>query len=138
MPKQGEANRFHEIRRERYLACLRRGMRLSAAAKAVDMDRTAVWAYCQQHPEFKAQMDEAEAAACEPYEDVLGQLAANGELGALKFWLTNRAPDRWNEKRTIVQGCAPTAPKESAEELRKRLYKELDDESVPDQPGKTS
>ena len=62
---KGRPYKFVEQIRERYLGLLRAGYRLGDAAKACGMARSSIIDYAKQHPEFRTQMDDAEAAYCD-------------------------------------------------------------------------
>src|SRR4051794_5000689 len=97
-----ESIRFNEKKRERYLGCIRKGMRHGEAARAAKIDRTTVWKYKKEHPEFAAEIERAEADACDEVERCLLQaIRDNLSIPGMIFWLTNRSPDRWRDRRNV-------------------------------------
>ncbi len=92
---------------QRFLGALRQGLRRGAAARAAGVSRMYVWRHLQEHPEFQEEIDRAEADACDMVEEALLR-AINEKLNVpgMIFWLTNRAPDRWKDRR----GVPPTGP----------------------------
>jgi hypothetical protein len=86
--------------REKYIDCIRRGMRLNGAAEAVGVCRQMVWVYRKEHPEFQALIDQAEVDACEVVEDALMEkVIMDKHFGAMVFWLVNRSGGRWQDIR---------------------------------------
>lgn len=119
---------FNTEKRNRYLGCLRKGMRQGEACRAAHIDRRTVWSYKKNHPEFQSEIDEAEADYCDQVEKHLLRMIKKLNVTAAIFWLTNRAPERWKDRRNVaqpqVQGTETEALKEIKERLDKYLKKE--------------
>ena len=101
--------KFTERRRSRYLELLATGAWRGAAAKAVGVGRSTPLRTMRAEPDFAAAVEEAEMQADEEVEEALRGRALSGNVPALIFWLTNRAPERWvNTQRRDVhhQGIA--------------------------------
>lgn len=98
--------KFTEEKRARYLGSLRQGLRHGQACRAANISRQTVWQYKKAHPEFQQEIDHAEADYCDEVEKCLLKSIRKLNLSAMIFWLTNRAPDRWRDRRgqpTIIQ-----------------------------------
>lgn len=91
--------RFDRVRREEYLDLLRNGVRRGMAARQVGITSRTVQRWRIRHPKFGAKEIEAEMEANEQVEDALFQAASSGNTTAMIFYLTNREPDRWSDKR---------------------------------------
>lgn len=88
---------------ERWLECIRNGMRFTNASKSCNINRTTVWEYRKQHPEFEARIREAEAEACELVEDQLMlKITEDRHFPAMVFWLLNRSGGRWKDLRASI------------------------------------
>lgn len=117
--------RFTPERRELYLECLRRGLRHGEAARCSGVSRQTVWYYIKSHPEFRERAEVAEWDAADAVEDALWRLAIGGNFQAIRFWLVNRAPERWSRNPApAVKPAPPPRPQNLAEvqaELLRRL-----------------
>lgn len=91
--------RFDKVRREEYLDLLRNGMGRQMAARQVGMTPRTPQRWRLRHPKFAQREAEAEMEAHEQVEDALFQAASSGNTTAMIFYLTNRAPERWADKR---------------------------------------
>lgn len=117
----GTPFRFNDINREKYLGCLRQGMRRGAAAKAAGISRQQVLAYQRQHPEFLRECQQAEADACDVVEEALWRKAVDGNMTAIVFWLLNRSEGRWQDKRAVSQVNVNVPTQDTEAELLLRL-----------------
>ncbi len=108
-------NKFDEHRKAKYLGGLRHGLRLGEAAKYAGVSRCLVWSYGKQHPAFLEECRLAEECACDKVESALMLKALGGNMTAIIFWLCNRSPERWRDKRNPVQ--VVTAAPESHQSL---------------------
>jgi hypothetical protein len=90
---------FRYDKRETYLEALRQGMGRKQAARSIGVGIRTVQRYANQHPRWVEDRDEAEAEAIEQVENALFNTAINGNVSASIFFLTNRHPDRWTDKR---------------------------------------
>jgi hypothetical protein len=133
--------KFDKGRREEYLQKLRAGVRRSAAARAVGVDRTTVWRAIRDDPDFAAAVDEAELDAAELVEDALFQAALKGHVRAQQVWLYNRCSDRWGNPRALAKMDPVEAFLHSlSPEMREAALGLLgrQDESGANHPGPTS
>lgn len=94
-----EPMKFTAEVRARFLDRLREGVRRGKAARSVGVDPSTVRRYAQRVPEFADEMRLAEDEAHEEVEDALFLAAKSGNVTAMIFYLTNRQPDRWADRR---------------------------------------
>tara|TARA_Y100001951_G_C11269431_1_gene257737 strand:+ start:582 stop:1070 length:489 start_codon:yes stop_codon:yes gene_type:complete len=90
---------FRGDKRQAYLAHLRNGMGRKQAARASGVSIRTVQRFVNQNAEWEEDRDEAEAEAVEAVESALFDSATGGNVSAAIFFLTNRSPDRWVDKR---------------------------------------
>jgi hypothetical protein len=90
---------FRGDKRQTYLAHIRNGMGRKQAARATGVSIRTVQRFVNQNPDWEEDRDEAEAEAVEQVESALFDSATNGNVSAAIFFLTNRSPDRWVDKR---------------------------------------
>ena len=118
---------FTPSKQKKYLECIRKGMRICAAAKAVKVSVSTIWAYRKQHPEFEALIEQAEIEACEPVENALLLRAIEGHFPAMVFWLVNRSAGRWSDIRRVdfrgVNLASDNGESEHMKEILERLKK---------------
>lgn len=91
--------KFTSEKRSMYVKLLRKGLRRCAAARKVGLSRWTLRQYINADPEFATEVAEAEMEAHELVEDALFQKAVNGNVTAQIFYLTNRCPERWQDRR---------------------------------------
>ncbi len=115
--------KFTRIKQEYFLGCLRLGMRRGEAAKCVGISRQQAMNYASAVPEYMKAIEEAEMSANDLMEDALWKTGIEGNVIAQKFWLLNRSPEKWQDKRAAnIAVIAPNQlTKEQLEiEARKR------------------
>lgn len=93
--------KFNATARAAYLKAIEDGCSMTEAAAAIGLDRTTVWAYRKQHPEFEEQIFEAERASVAVVESALFEQCRKGNVRAIEFYLCNRAPERWSDRRNV-------------------------------------
>lgn len=96
-----EGRGFTPDKQADYLSHLSDGIPRGAAAKLVEVGYKTVCDYRKKDPAFAAAEVEAEAVATEPAEVKLREMAMDGHMVALMFYLQNRAPDRWKDMRRV-------------------------------------
>lgn len=115
--------KMDNLKRQAYMAQLRKGLRRGAAAKAIGLGyHTIINAY-KADPTFLQEMSEAEIVALDPIEDRLYQLAMSGDFKACIFILCNRNPERWKDARSaavIINNTPSMSREQLLEEARKR------------------
>ena len=97
----GEPLKFNEALREQIIGALKMGAGVAVAAQRVGISRRTVYHYAEAHPEFKQRMDEARAYADDQVEQTLFETAKGGNTTAMIFWLKNRRPTEWRDRREI-------------------------------------
>lgn len=130
---QGVGNwKFGPEIREKYLDCIRRGMRLGASARAVGIDPGTVADYRKRHPEFQALIDACELEACEVVEDALMSKIVDGQsFPAMKYWLENRAQVRWNDIPAKIRNEFESADKKVMQDILNRLAGQEKEDKTP-------
>lgn len=101
MPARGY-EKFNATRRTAYLALLAEGRRPRQAARAVGLHPATINNYRKRHPAFEQEEVLAQMEANELVEEALFEAAASGNVPAAQFWLTNRDPENWRDKRSAT------------------------------------
>jgi len=76
---------------------LRKGFSRNEACKQAGISLSNLIKYIARDEEIRNAITEAELEACEKIENALYKSALEGNFQAQKFWLCNRAPDRWKD-----------------------------------------
>lgn len=84
-----------------YVTALHLGSRPITAAIEVGVSFDAVRREMQDDPDFAAAVVMAGEHVNESIEANLLARAQSGNLDAIKYWLENRAPERWSSKRRV-------------------------------------
>jgi len=101
--------KFDDAARRKYLDSLRRGnLKFESARKAGVSYRT-VERRRDIDDEFRAEESRAMAEAREGVEAVLFDMAQQGDLGAIKMWLTAHDRSTYGEKRQVQVDATPAA-----------------------------
>jgi hypothetical protein len=87
---------------ERILGILAMGGDYGIAAKHIGVTRQAVSAHIKRHPKFAERVEEFRSMADENVKRSLYRAARNGNVTAMIFWLKNRQPEHWRDRREIV------------------------------------
>lgn len=95
------AEKFDITRREAYLQLLREGQRRCASARAVGVHPWTVSNYGRRHPGWAREVTLAEMEANELVENALFKTATEGSVPAAQFWLVNRDPENWADKKSV-------------------------------------
>jgi hypothetical protein len=88
----------------------------------------------RQHPEFCAALKAGKAAADGEVAEALFKKAVKGEMAAISFWLRNRRPDLWRDRRdgdpraaeSATETGEPAPPRELAKSVALILKRGLD------------
>jgi hypothetical protein len=123
----GRNPKFNADRQEAFLMALRKGLRLTAAAEAVGMTYQGVLRYIKLYPDFRREMDEAEAQACDVIENALYEKARAGNVTAMEIWLFNRRKDRWSDRRNITVQTTTGTEVKTVAELKSELATMLEE-----------
>ena len=72
----------------------------------------------KEHPELEAAIERANSINCDLVEASLLHLAKSGDMAAIQFFLKNRRPEKWREKKELdVRTTEGTQLNYSAEEI---------------------
>ncbi|OPX65845.1 MAG: hypothetical protein A4E30_00165 [Methanomassiliicoccales archaeon PtaB.Bin215] len=94
--------KFGQLARDEYLKAIReKGLSLRKAAEAVGIHRDTIYAYRMANPDYEIELQKARMSAIEFVEDALYEEASRGNVRAIEFYLCNRAPDRWADRRSV-------------------------------------
>jgi hypothetical protein len=94
--------RFTKPQRAVFFKAVENGVTAPAAATVAGTTYTTVRRWMAKSPRFRQQFEEAEQVAISRAETKVAKLALVDEnLGALKYYLNNRAPDRWKSERRL-------------------------------------
>ena len=110
---------------------LAEGCTRSGTVKAAGIARRTFYTWLDEVPEFKENVEYAEAEARVGIEARLHRLAIEGDRFSIMYWLQNRYPDDWKDTRNykIDQNIAMQEQKvaeSTDEEILNILEKELD------------
>lgn len=86
---------------EKIIELLEAGHAVGAACKSLHIPMNIFRDYLKEHKDLEMKVFEAENHATELVEEALWRKAIDGDFQAQKFWLVNRAPDRWGDVRQI-------------------------------------
>jgi len=90
---------FTEAKQETYLECIRNGDGRELAAHNTGIHPDTVRAHRQRFPDFEAEIIAAESVRNQKVVNALFVNAMNGNATAQIFWVTNRMPEEWQDKR---------------------------------------
>jgi len=90
--------------REAFLNALSTSCNVSAACRAADISRTAVYAWKRDDPEFAAEWEDAEGAAIDELEGVAYARAIAGESDRMLEILLKGHRNRYRDKVKLVGG----------------------------------
>ena len=82
-------------------AC-RAGSDMTLAAAVAGVSRQALYKHMERHPKFKLEIDEARDLADEKVVRKLYTEAIGGNITAIIFWLKNRRPEEWRDRKEIA------------------------------------
>lgn len=91
--------KFIDEVREVYLEALRQGGGRMSSAAIAGVSPNTVARYAEEHPEFREEIAFAELFAANLVEESLHASALKGNTIAQIFYLTNRSPERWQDRR---------------------------------------
>ncbi len=130
---QGEFTfaKFTEYKRTRYLKAIRKGSNLGESAAYAGISAHTARVYTRAHPEFAEAVRLAEEEGCEPIESVVRQKALSGNLTACFFWLQNRHPSRWSDKRAPAVIEVGGVGHQSLSEIKTELEQLLEQQPKP-------
>lgn len=110
---------------KRYLDARARGLNVSAGAAQAGITRGQVHRLRKSDPAFAEAEIEAEAMAIGVMEDALFEAARGGNTTLMMFWLQNRAPDIWRDRRNTNPANANTDDEDDIDKQIRELLDEL-------------
>ena len=109
-PKKPHGNtKFTQEKREEYLNHLRRGCLKFESARLVGVSYRTIERRRVDDDEFRAEEQRALAEAREGVEKVLRDMALEGDLGAIKTWLTAHDRSTYGDKKQVEIDATPDA-----------------------------
>lgn len=118
--------------------CLARGMTKAMAARELGVCVRTVRNWELRHPEFLAAVESGSAHADSVVQEALWKVSTgykNGEvyyppnITGMIFWLKNRRPDEWRERKEI--NVTMRYSEMTEEEINSRIIELLEDEQQP-------
>ena len=88
-------------KREALLQSLGAGASRLRACEAAAIGRRTFYTWLNDDDDFRTDVEAAEAGCTMSVEDALYRKALDGNTTAMIFWLQNRAPDRWQDRRNL-------------------------------------
>lgn len=109
-PKDGRSRprKFTPDGKLKVIGALASGADLVLAARAVRATRNGLEKAWEKDPDFKAACVEARDLADETIVKRLYDEARNGNITAMIFWLKNRRPLEWRDRRDLTVGVYET------------------------------
>jgi len=101
--------KFTQEKRDEYLSHLRRGNLKFEAARKVGVSYRTIERRRADDDEFRADESRALSEAREGVEKVLRDMAMEGDLGAIKLWLTAHDRSTYGEKKQVEIDATPEA-----------------------------
>jgi hypothetical protein len=108
-PKEHGNTKFDEVLRGKYLSSLRSGNLKYESARLCGVSYKTVERRRKDDPEFRSDEEHALSEAREGVEAVLYGMAQQGDLGAIKMWLTSHDRSTYGEKKQIELDATPAA-----------------------------
>jgi len=94
-------------------------------ARIFEVSERTINRWKRQHPDFDAALKAGKAPADGEVAEALHRKAVNGDMTAISFWLRNRRPDLWRDRRDGTARTEDTgqdvSPKTPARELAKSV-----------------
>lgn len=92
---------FDATAKKRYCLLIARGRRPASAAHDIGFSLATIKSHLKRDESFAELYTSSAMLANERVEEVLYDKATDGDLGAIKEWLHNRAPDEWKDQKVI-------------------------------------
>ena len=102
---------------------IRRGSSIVAACVAVKIDPSTLWEWRKRNNRLNELINNVIDSRIQMVEDALFKKAIEGDVGAQRLFLTNRAPERWKDKSILFNNTisASVGNRESARNLFKDI-----------------
>ena len=120
-PEDHPNTRFTKEKRDEYLEQLRRGNLKMEAARRVDVSYRTVERRRADDDAFRKEEEHALAEAREGVERVLRDMAMEGDLGAIKMWLTAHDRSTYGDKKQVEIDATPAAVELSQNDALARI-----------------
>lgn len=99
---------FTTLKKDQFLTLYSRGGSVRAVAKAVGVSTVTVFNHARNDPEFRDKYHQAMESNTDALEDVLHEMALQGNVAAVFGILKARRPERWRDnyqaRATVVHG----------------------------------
>ena len=134
-----------KVQTRRMLAVLRgiaKGNTISLACEKAGITAMTFWNWRKKHPRIAALTDGIIMSRVQNVEDSLFESCVKGNVIAIIFFLTNRCPERWSDRRALVNNTniynarsmpAKDEPEETVEQILARIDKMREDMIPPDE-----
>lgn len=93
--------KFNEV-----VTALRIGADIAGAAHLISVSKATLDRYMEKRPAEKARADDARKIADDRVQSALYKSAVAGNVTAMIFWLKNRQPKEWRDRREIEMSGA--------------------------------
>lgn len=107
------------MKKQLYLEQIRRGVGHTAACRAAHVSRDTINKCIKYEESFAAEVAAAERMQVEQVENALFKKCVEGNVVAIIFYLTNRAPEKWADRRGKTP--AESVPDMTIEQLHEEL-----------------
>lgn len=87
---------------DRLLGAIAAGAGIQLAAKLIGVTRQAIYERMKRDPKFKRKVEDARELATDFVEKALWKKAVDGHVTAMIFWLKNKRPDAWSDRRDVA------------------------------------
>lgn len=87
---------------EHIIGAVKAGSDMTLAAAVAGVSRQALYKHLERNPKMKARVDEARDFADEKVVRKLYTEALAGNTTAIIFWLKNRRPDEWRDRKELA------------------------------------
>jgi len=85
------------------LESLKRGAGIKTACDAAGIDPSTFWKWRKKNKKLNEEVEAIINSRVQMVEDALWRKALEGDVTAMIFILTNRAPERWQDRRALVK-----------------------------------
>jgi len=124
---------------EAFLRTLESGATFDKSCQAAGTNRTTIWKWRKENPEFDEKVNEVLDSRTQAMEDSLYNSGMKGNVVAQIFWLKNRSGGRWKDKQEIEHSGEMKLNKEEMDgliDLTERAIKKL--KFMPDDNSKSN
>lgn len=108
------------------LATIRRGQPLHVACATAKIDPSTFWRWRKAEERLDTITRNIIESRIQVVEDSLFKSCINGQVAAQIFYLTNRAPERWADRRAVVNNTQILSNVDAKLDVSKMRDEELD------------